>query len=505
MTELHMGNDYEGVQSIKITKGTIDPTNTPDSQVSAFYYNSKWAKDIKVDSIKNFTIQATSIYTPSGAGPNTYTSAYYDQFNQTLWFVRNTFFPTLPYVLPVFDVKIRRKADNKFVELNRSRTQGQPDNFGREPGYYETIDRGAHVWFQDMPSVGGAPGGPLDQYFGRPGNGLYLPQVTAGLAAADYDKVVVLWRFPGDEEDILDGEERAPVVGQLTFDISNTACRVAKPGYDVRFATPTQLAFDTSSRPASVIAGDDIALPLGQTVYELGFPVNINTVCDLFLYEQEIVFPMSQYGSSLVVEYWFSGTKLYVNNLVKACRMRFIVIAFDDVPPSSGTNDVLRHFNDGTQDVVQFLRPGSGNPPRFSDIFLDSRWPCLQVLAQGYQSIASQPNRVPPGDVNPGQSFTVPFNSAGLFPIVKYMTVHQHPTLGKCCRPPQTRITENYNNSTRYHQGNSTFCVLSGNAATFWTFKGNPSFERWTSEWEFDYPPDPIIGIRYYILGIPTP
>lgn len=156
--------------------------------------------------------------------------------------------------------------------------------------------------------------------------------------------------------------------------------------------------------------------------------------------------------------------------------------------------------------MVQFLRPGAAANPSFADVVLDSRWPALQILAEGYQIIDGQPNYTPPASVNPGQSFTVNFNNFGLFPFVKYTTLHVDGVNGFSAKPAATFITENYNNQLQYHQGNSTYCVLSGSQATFWTFNGNPSLERTNqnNQWVFDYPPDAIIGIRYFILGIPA-
>ncbi|WP_440410605.1 hypothetical protein [Neorhizobium petrolearium] len=458
-------------------------------------------KDIKIEVIGKFASAGVTgdYYEPAGSSAGTYKRATYTSFNQNIQIVRNTYFPGLVYDLPLFDMKIRRNADGHFIEQFRTRFQSGEDNLGREAGFYRTTVYG--LWYLNLLTVGGGAGGVLDQHFGRPVGKCLRPEVPSGCEA-----FAIVWNLPGNDASILDSEPLAPIAGQKVIDITRTACRVAKPGYDVRTATPTQLAFDSSRRPASVIKGGDIALPSGITEYELGFPVTANMVCDMILYDDVIVFPMSQYGRSLIAEYWFSGTKLLINNTTAACRVRFLVMAFNDVPPSSGDNDVFRQFNDGTQEVIQFLRPGAADPPVFADVILDSRWPCLQILAEGYRPIASQPNMVPPGNVNTGQSFSVTFNNSGLFPFVKYMTVHQNATNGTYVRPAATFITENYNNSTRYHQGGSSYCVLNSNQATFWTFRGNPELERWTSGsgWQFDYP-DPLIGIRYYILGIPAP
>jgi hypothetical protein len=502
MTKTLIGLDSSGVPCVKITKGSINPVTEPDTNVGSFYYNSKWSKDIKLVGMTNTPYTGANYYVPSGSNINTYQkSTYVPTSNAMIVALRNSFFGSdLMYDLPLWDMKVRKIADNHYVEQYRSRRQGSEDPQGREPGYYTTWDRGRSAWWANR---GDDPGFP----YGAMGNGcFYYGNMYGENNANQVTPEIVVWRLPGDNTAILNGAPLSPVPGQQSIQINKDFCRVAKPGYDVTVATPTQLAFDSSGRPLSIIKAGDIALPIGTTEVELGHAVDPTTICDMVLYTgSTIVFPMSQFGESLICEYWFSGTKMYISNTTAACRCRYLVFAKDKLSTSSGANKVLRQFDDGTHDVVQFLRPGAADPPRLADIILDSRWPSLQLLAEGYQTIGPQPNRTPPGSVNTGQSFTVNFpNTGGVFPFVKYMTVHDYGSNGILVRPPMSGITENYDNQTQYHMGNSTYCTVSSNQATFWTFKGNPEFERYTSGWTFDYPADPIIGIRYYILGIPT-
>ena len=155
------------------------------------------------------------------------------------------------------------------------------------------------------------------------------------------------------------------------------------------------------NRPALFIGGDDISLPAGQvTQNELSFTVPNDTVLDLYLYTgRTIAFPLSPAGQSLAAEYWFSGTKLFINNLSISCRTRFIVIAFDGSDQSSGPNKVFKTLADGN---IQLLKLGAGTVPRFSDIILGSRWPSLQILDDGYFNVAAQPNKQPPDSINAG-------------------------------------------------------------------------------------------------------
>jgi hypothetical protein len=502
MTRTLIGFDSLGIPCVKVTKGTINPRTEPDANVGSFYYNSKWAKDVKLVGMTNTPYTGGNYYIPSGSTSSNYQkSTYVPASGAMIVAMRNTFFGSaLPYSLPLWDMKVRKNADNHYVEQYRSRRQGSEDPSGREPGYYTTWDRGRSAWWANR---GDDPEFP----YRAMGNGLFYYANMYGENNADQvTPEIVVWRLPGNNVAIQNGSSGSPSAGQRVVEITENFCRVAKPGFDTRTATATQLAFDSSGRPLAAIKSGDISLPIGTTQIELGYAVDPTTICDMVLYTgSTIVFPMSQFGESLICEYWFSGTKLFISNNTRACRCRYIVFANDKLSTSSGANKVLRQFNDGTEDVVQFLRPGAAATPRFADIVLDSRWPAIQILAEGYQAIGSQPNYTPPGSINAGQSFTVNFpNTGGVFPFVKYMTVHDYGSNGILVRPPMSGITENYNNQAQYHMGNSTYCTVTSNQATFWTFKGNPEFERYTSGWTFDYPADPIIGIRYYILGLPT-
>jgi|GEM_PF-3414435 len=191
-----------------------------------------------------------------------------------------------------------------------------------------------------------------------------------------------------------------------------------------------------------------------------------------------------------------------------ACRARFIIYANSTEAPTSGDNDVLRQFNDGSQDVFQILRPGAADPPNFSDIVIDSRWPCIQILAEGYIPVGT-------GEL----THTINFDGTGCFPMVKYMTVHGAGSGGnpvaswtKRVRPPVMNVCANFKSGWFGNVGgDATYCALTANQAVFHTFRGNP-IERWYADaeaWDknqvsVSYDTNPILGIRYYILGIPA-
>jgi hypothetical protein len=488
---------------VKITKGNIDPQSEPDSNYGSFLYNSKWMKDLKVESIENPPKPTVTGYYPSGSTVSNYQYAYWEGelggFYTHYLFVRGSYYNPL-YDLPAFDVKVKRDSDGHFIEQYRWYSQGSTDSSGRNTGYRVMATYGE--WYEDRAYARGSSSNQfaLNDYFGHLGNcadirGAFVPSTP----------YVIIWRLPGNEEAIRDAEPHAPVPGQKVIEINNDFCRVAKPGFDVGTATPTQLAFDSSSRPANIIKADDIELPSGQSFYELGFQATENTVCDMILYTGSIItFPMGAYYDDKVCEYWFSGSRIYfLNSSGSATRCRFMVYAFDAQPQSSGNNKVWRQFTANGENVSQFLKPGAADPPRPNDIILDSRWPALQILAEGYQSIANKGNYFPPS-VNPGDTFSVPFESNGLLPFVKFWMKFYDAEYGYFIRPARTAMTENFNNVTRYHTRGSAYCELSGSAAVFHTFMGNPDGEVWNSNqgWRYTYDLQLLVGIRYYILGL---
>nr|WP_250811686.1 hypothetical protein [Neorhizobium tomejilense] len=490
---------------MKITKGTIDPFSEPDSNKSSFLYNSKFTADVKIAGIDATPYAPNAdTYWPAGTGNANYMKkkqAYtFGSGGMNYIMIRNSYFgEALPYDLPVYDLKYKRLSDGRYVENFRVYSESAEDNSGREAGYRTMIGWMNNGWWLNDGQT----------FYGNPplGKGIrYYTSTFGNLDAAAYEVSLVVWRLPGNNVPLLDSVTPSPIAGLRTVEITKDFCRVAKPGYDTRTASRTQMAFDSSGRPLSVIKAGDIALPTGITEIEVGYPVDNTTICDMLQYENGVIsYPVSGYFTDTRCEYWFAGTNLYINNLTAACRVRYLVLSNNQLPATAGNNKVFRQFNDGGQDVVQFLRPGAADPPNFADIVLDSRWPAIQILAEGYQAIGVQPNYTPPGSYNPGQSFTVNFDGTGFFPFVKYMTVMSDSSAGPGVKAPSARLIESYNNSTRYNAGNTSFCILTNNQATFWTYEGNPYQERTqNNQWVFDYSTSRIVGIRYYILGIPA-
>ncbi|UDF29397.1 UNVERIFIED_ORG: hypothetical protein LHK14_18065 [Roseateles sp. XES5] len=508
MTAVLFGFDYVGVQSLKITKGTINPVTEPDSNVGSFLFNSKWAADYKLTGIDMMGSVGADTFWPAGSGLVNYTK--YSELTypagQTSYF-RKAHFPTLPfeYDLPLCEVKSRRISNGRFIGSLVSEVLSGYENRG---GNWRTAGREWAGWGKGMTvaynSTTGSisSGSVVTNYFSQP----------AGVTNEVFYNNLVVWRLPGDETAVLDGAPVAPVSGQHAIEIDSAGVRIAKPGFDARTATPTQMALDTARHPTKVIGAADVACPAGVSYYDIGVTIPAGAVADVHFYQGSIIlYPANPVATPYGAEYWFDGSRIYFNNAFAACRARFIVYAIGTDAPTSGANDVLRQFNDGSQEVFQILRPGAAANPSWADIVIDSRWPCIQILAQGFISVGA-------GDL----THVVDFNGTGCFPVVKYMTVHGASgattpspyvlSYSKLVRQPFTNVIGSYKVGWTYQQGgDSTYCELSASQARFRTFVGNPirRYYRNFADFQGDvityqYDPSPLYGIRYFILGIPA-
>lgn len=522
MTQTLIGLDYAGVPCIKITKGDIDVANEPDENVGSFLYNSKWAKDYKLAGIDLMPQVGSATYLPPGAGESNYTkfSLPYTsaRADTQVDYFRSGHFPDLHYSIPLVDVKARRISNGRFVSGQLQRLIYGPELSGA---------RRNGVWYQPAETNFGWGTG-LTVYYNSGTGSISSGTVVNNVFRNDdntpdgesFYNNISLWDLPGNNVPITDGAPVAPIDGATVIKIDKTGARVAKPGFDLNNITrPSQLAFDSARSPTKIIGAGDIACPVGVTNYDIGVTIPLNAQADVHFYSgSTITYPMSPTGTIdqlYGAEYWFEGSLIRFNNPNSACRARFIIYANSTETVSSGDNDVFRNFTEAGQNVVQILRPGAANPPRFADIVVDSRWPCIQILAEGYIPVG--------GGV---LTHTVNFDGAGCFPMVKYNTVHgagsfaqnigasRVESWGGRARVPFFSRCAVRNGTTwqGYICGNASYCTLTTSQAVFHTFVGNPLRLEYFNATDYNnrtpdvlYDTNPIQGIRYYILGIPAP
>lgn len=495
MTQTLIGIDSQGVASVKISTDAYDPITTPDTTYGAWLYNSKFdpIRYLGGTLISGTYDLGTVQFFPTGTDKTNFQYAILDDIR---YYFRNSYFSGLSYRQPMFQQKIKLSSGRFYGGVVRS-TYG----YQSRSGYFASTGALSGGWFTDWSQVGST-------YIDYIGDGAFASTTSTSSTLPNSDKIFEVWNLPGNTDPILD-PPLSPVSGQTSVIINSSTCRVAKPGYDANSATETQLAFDSAVLPIKVVAANDVAVPSGTSSVAVG-AIPDDCLIDIHFYSgSDIYYPISPLvggDPSLGADYWLSGGRLYFDNPYGGCRARFMVYANNGAGPTYGDNDVLRQFSDGGQDVVQFLRPGAGANPSFADIILDSRWPAVRIIKQGYIPITADGN----------QQWSVSFDAGGAWPFIKYMTVHGADPGGSfssSVREPFSKIL--YRNSpgtTVGTAGDTSYCKLTQSEARFYTFRGAPirayyadGADYTSNILSYTYDDTPIQGIRYYIFGIPQP
>lgn len=500
-----IGLDGTGAACVKImADAAYNPYTTPDSDYAKFSFNSKDAGIFRyAGSDIGTNMGNTTVYYPSGSGAGYYKLNYgfLSSYNFVAW--TRDYFPALDYALPVHDMK---RVIGGWVQgpLVSAKNYGFQNRAG-EVAQWQAQEGG---WMTGFTNTGSSPisSSKANLVGTKPSDSTWPLDVG--------DRQLVVWNLPGDETSLL-SPPLAPVPGQMTVQITKDFCRVSKPGYDVRTATKQQLSFDSVNRPLKVIYAADISVPSGttsldMTPYLAGISVTGSLLADISAYSGSVVYyPTSPLATTdnFGIQYYVSGVTVVLNNPYGGCRARVVVFASDNSAPTAGSNKVLRQFNDGTQDVVQFLRPGAGATPTLADVIIDSRWPTLRVIKEGVISLSG----------GSGVQYAVPFDSTGLFPIVKYMTIHGGGanaqfggSFSKRVRSPFTKLIY-ATGAGPTTSGDTTYCRLTSSEARFYSFIGNPQAYTSSSSGTSpgysigtSYDSNPPYAIRYFILGIPA-
>ncbi|MGJ8570420.1 MAG: hypothetical protein ACSHXI_06955 [Hoeflea sp.] len=495
---------------MKITKSNADnPYSTPDADRHKFHYNSKDHNVAEVATIKTDGFVDTNgayVYTGGGgtstdymkatrgdwfSGSNFYFSTYYHRDN----------FPTLDYHCPLVDFKYK-DGNGKSVDLKYygvAFTGGGYDMISPRVGW--SLTAGDLHFVTTTGYASGHAGGA----FNDPDTmlGFTLDAARDTDMSANPDSIAaVIWNLPGDNTPVLQDAPATPVDGHKTVLINPTEFKIAKPGYDIASATKAQLAFSAVKNPVKVIASGDIAIAASATTsHDFGFTVDASVYVDVQYYETggDIYYPASPSAQLYGAKYYVSGSAIYFENAGAACRARFIVMAVDTLGASTGSNKPLQQFEEGGEKVVRILAPGSGSPARLSDIVVDSRWPTLPILAEGYVSVSVGVGGQPVNHV-------IDFTNPGLLPFVKMSVIRSFG--GKLlAMPPLVRRLRRSGAAIGDMGGDTVYTTtsLSGTRVTITTHRGNV-INAWldgalvrTESTDAE-----VVGVRYYVFGIPA-
>lgn len=492
MPRTMIGNDSDGIGAIKIMKNNADdPRTTPDSHRWKFLYNSKNAIQTRIWGARALNYRGGGLaYTPAGSGAGNYQTV--DELG--IGYARNSFFPGMAYNLPLFDVKVRSNDYPNRYKQNRVQRRWSGSYYQDQGGYYSTM--GNDYWARGL-NTGIGEFGYLDYgfRFELVGTSDGDPYNYFGSRSKSWS----VWQLPGNNLPLNDAR---PVnePGKMTISITSSALKIAKPGYDANTAFGTQLAFNSTDVGAKIIAAADVAMPSGESFYDTGIALPASVLADVDFYTGTTVFhPTNPKNAAYGADYEFVGSSIRFYNGGGPGRARFMIYASDDTPPTAGSNNVIRQVNIAGTDVVQFLRPGAAANPAFADIVIDSRWPAVQLLDEGYIPITGG-----------SQVDTRIVDATGMFLKVKFMVCY--PARGGSYDSFQeavfTPVVRTLVMQPGYVTGDSAYCTIEGGTVKFYTFLGSPiDYYRprnGRDPMTYSFLPVNPVGLRYYIFGIPN-
>lgn len=316
--------------------------------------------------------------------------------------------------------------------------------------------------------------------------------------------------------------------GQEVIRIDSTAgglCRIALPGKTVTDADPSNYILHEERIPAKVLKAGEIDVDESATVaISVPLPLTPYTYMDYHVKRQSGTewwnppyYEGTGDGQSLSFTYRVDTdeNKVVITNTSSVdLTIRYAICADSEEPPTSGGSKILHIGNDGTQDFVQIKRPGSSDTaPSLNDIMLDTRLSYLPILAEGFLSYPDDfPTAVPFAERHKGERMaTVNFNNPdGLLPLVKVGAVfegagtHQgnyilnyDPVTVWCCHEVRHTSDPTWNGRA---SGASVWANIKEESVDFYSGGLNP---RWLVGNNISSYPSTMLGLRYYIFGIP--
>lgn len=309
------------------------------------------------------------------------------------------------------------------------------------------------------------------------------------------------WDLPANNA-ALPFPNGTPVPGQEVVRISGQEVKVARRGLTVDTTNPRGLMINSNKAPMMcIMMGTVPIIAAGGTYYYPNTsPISLHETMfldgimryDGFEYSIPPVDPnVSRSGRECRFYYKIDANGItFYNEGDYAVGCRFMVYATSTEGQTSGGNQVLRRvFND-----VQVKRPGSSDNPSSNDILLDTRFPSVRILKQGWLDIGAFSTANILNPLFGTHAAVVPFeNHAGMFIFPK--VIGNWPKMMaqgyyRSLRPPNvvTWRTSNYCMTTVV-EANRMVIHMSPGADTDQLATGGVTKM-----------PDPI-GVRYYVFG----
>ena len=295
-----------------------------------------------------------------------------------------------------------------------------------------------------------------------------------------------------------------PSPGKKILRCSPSGFRMAKPGFDLDSATTEQLLFSDENVPLKIIRTGTVTLaPLATAQVDLGavYPSSILVDFQVNAQGEALFLPPMRVSEddSLDVEYRINGQYLEFRSASSfTVEVRFFVMSADDLEPSVGTAKVLEAVDGG----FVLRRPNTAGS-RLADVILDTRFPTMPIIAQGWVPFSAM---VATDTLRYGtHRAIVSYDAKGYKPYILARLVRRHKT------NTNQHIFRDFSAKKPNRYGflaASSFCALiksdevwfycsDGTRAEDVYYEGsNPFPTHFTTTYE-------PVGIRYYIFAVP--
>nr|WP_278374905.1 hypothetical protein [Brucella anthropi] len=321
--------------------------------------------------------------------------------------------------------------------------------------------------------------------------------------ATDVSEIyTALWTLPANNAPIPN-PQGTPVTGQNPIRIDQSSVVICRRGFDAATSSGFQRIIDSDRNPPlCILAGQTGLIGAGATAFiaaPAGVTMTTSMIVDMIvrIEDRDFMVPMfdrvyRDATNSHFIEYTIAGNGITIYNSGQyTVTIKYIVFGNDMSAPTTGGALTQRRLDNGH---IQLKRPGSSDTnPSLRDILLDTRFPMLQVIAEGYIPIAN----FAAGNVVSGMYGTraavVNFNAPNMFVFPKIVGVFPH------------ALRQGYGNWQRRPGGTETspsnqsvVTVVRDNQLVIHLSPGAPT-EFANGAWQYDQP-DPL-GARYYILA----
>ncbi|MFC0245832.1 hypothetical protein ACFOLL_12550 [Falsochrobactrum ovis] len=309
----------------------------------------------------------------------------------------------------------------------------------------------------------------------------------------------MIWDLPADNT-AIPKPTGTPIAGQLALAIEPSRVVMARPGFSVDGSSGRQRILDSDRSPVKcVMMGETPLISPGTSYFHpktVDFDLETTMVCDTICsmngwdYSIPVVDLDPSYRTTHDIARYrveAGGIRFWVEGKYPV-KVRFMLYATGIAGRTTGGSQTMRKLDNGH---IQIKRPGSSDTaPGYNDILLDTRFPALTVIDEGWIPLSSFSSANIVSWRYGKVAARVNFNPSGLF-IFPKVAGHF-----------QTAIRQGQH-ELRVHLGGgqevarfSMATVVRSDHIVIHLSPGNYSGPGASL-------PDPL-GVRYYILGAAT-